>query len=274
MAKRVPGLFVFEWDVLPFVKGVQGIDMCHSFSRHMHDSFAIGLIDSGCRCMEVGDRPIAVAAGELFVVNPNQSHCSHAAENATHGYRVLSMHAGHAANCFAEISGSPCPVPRFLVPHIRDSFVAELFDDCFEHFVSKLDATACDCKLQMLMSELLVRHAGDMAVESDRPVHDGIERVCHYISNHYGEDVTMAQLASIACLSRFHMQRKFLRIKGVTPYEYLIKCRVDKARELLKSGLAPAAVAAEAGFADQSHFTRFFKRLVGITPGRFQQLNS
>ncbi|HPX60295.1 MAG TPA: AraC family transcriptional regulator [Deltaproteobacteria bacterium] len=275
MAESLSGLFVFEWDVLPFVKGVQGVDMCHSFSRHMHDSFAIGMIDSGCRCMDVGARHIAVNAGELFVVYPNQSHSCHAADNQTHSYRVLNIHAGHAASCFTEISGSPWPFSQFLVQHIRDPFVAELLADCFEHFVSKRDGAACNYKLHMLMTELLVRHAGDLAAESEGRVNDdGIERVCSFISSHFEEDVSMARLASIACLSRFHMQRKFLRIKGVTPYEYLIKCRVDKARELLLSGLAPAAVAVQAGFADQSHFTRFFKRLVGIPPGRFQQLNS
>jgi transcriptional regulator GlxA family with amidase domain len=60
--------------------------------------------------------------------------------------------------------------------------------------------------------------------------------------------------------------------KGITPYQYLSTIRINKAKELLDSGVLPIDAAFQSGFTDQSHFTRFFKNFIGLTPGRYQSL--
>jgi AraC-like DNA-binding protein len=55
----------------------------------------------------------------------------------------------------------------------------------------------------------------------------------------------------------------------LTPHAYLDQLRVRHARELLRNGIAPADVALRTGYADQSHLTRHFRRLVGVTPGQY-----
>ncbi|MCS0464983.1 AraC family transcriptional regulator, partial [Burkholderia mallei] len=81
--------------------------------------------------------------------------------------------------------------------------------------------------------------------------------------------VSLAELASLAGVSRFQLLRGFARELGITPHAYLIQSRARLARALLARGLSIAQAAAEAGFADQSHLTRAFVRQFGITPGRF-----
>jgi AraC-like DNA-binding protein len=79
----------------------------------------------------------------------------------------------------------------------------------------------------------------------------------------------MTALAQKSGLSRFQALRLFRRHYGITPYAYQLHFRIAHARRCLRGGANPAEVAANFGFADQSHFTRHFKRLVGVTPGQY-----
>jgi AraC-like DNA-binding protein len=72
-------------------------------------------------------------------------------------------------------------------------------------------------------------------------------------------------------MSPFALLRAFRAETGLPPHAYLNQLRVRLARRLLDDGLAPAVVAAEAGFADQAHLTRHFKRVVGVPPGAYQR---
>jgi AraC-like DNA-binding protein len=111
-----------------------------------------------------------------------------------------------------------------------------------------------------------LRHVGSQA--------KAISRVCEYIKAHFAQNQSLEELAGVACLSPFHFHRLFVTNTGSSPHEYLIQVRIKKARELLLEGNCIADVALDAGFGDQSHFTRFFKRVVGIAPRRFVQLHT
>ena len=78
-------------------------------------------------------------------------------------------------------------------------------------------------------------------------------------------------MAAIARLSAYHFARQFKAATGLPPHQYVIARRVERARELLRAGDLPLAeVAVSAGFSDQSQLTHHFRRLVGVTPGRFR----
>ena len=85
------------------------------------------------------------------------------------------------------------------------------------------------------------------------------------------EPISLEELADAAGLSPFHFARQFKTATGHPPHEYLIRLRVDRARELMRRERewTMAAVAQDAGFADQSHMARHFKRVLGVTPRQF-----
>lgn len=83
-------------------------------------------------------------------------------------------------------------------------------------------------------------------------------------------DLTMADLAAAADCSRYAAYRAFCSVYGMTPSDYQRQLRLRAARRLLAAGLPLAAVAAETGFADQPHLTRWFRRCYGVTPGAYQ----
>jgi AraC family transcriptional regulator len=97
-----------------------------------------------------------------------------------------------------------------------------------------------------------------------------LRRVRAYIDTHIGERISLDELARQAGVSRFHFARQFRRSTGESPMEYLRRVRIERSISILQNrDTTIAQVAAGLGFSDQSHFTRIFGRLVGVSPGSF-----
>ncbi|MBV9343659.1 MAG: helix-turn-helix transcriptional regulator [Gammaproteobacteria bacterium] len=94
------------------------------------------------------------------------------------------------------------------------------------------------------------------------------KRVCAYIEAHLAADIGLTELAALTGLSRFHFVRAFKRTTGVTPYQHVLRSRVQRAAMLLAGGRGSvSAVAEETGFRNVSHFIRTFRRMTGASPG-------
>jgi AraC-like DNA-binding protein len=101
-----------------------------------------------------------------------------------------------------------------------------------------------------------------------------IERARHYLRENFNELVSLDELAALTKLSRFHLVRAFALHTGIPPHAYQLKLRIERACVLLRAGVTAAEVATQVGFADQSHFTRHFKRIRRITPGRYARMHA
>ncbi|NEC34065.1 helix-turn-helix transcriptional regulator, partial [Streptomyces rubrogriseus] len=82
--------------------------------------------------------------------------------------------------------------------------------------------------------------------------------------------IGLAEAAALVPAHPAHLVRAFSGAYGIAPHQYLMSRRVDRARRMLLAGDSPAEVAGATGFYDQAHLTRHFKRLVGVTPGRYR----
>ncbi|MEO8090722.1 MAG: helix-turn-helix transcriptional regulator [Gemmatimonadales bacterium] len=90
-----------------------------------------------------------------------------------------------------------------------------------------------------------------------------------YLNDAFAERIPLDHLARAVGLTSYSVLRAFKRVMGIPPHAYLMQVRVERAKNLLQSCLPIAAVALRVGFADQSHLTRYFRRLVGVTPAVF-----
>lgn len=94
--------------------------------------------------------------------------------------------------------------------------------------------------------------------------------VIDYIQEHLDQDLSLAELAGLVQLSPYHFARLFKRSTGLSPHKYLLKCRIERVKQLLIARkLSLAEIACVVGFSSQSHLNYHFKRLVGVTPKAF-----
>jgi AraC family transcriptional regulator len=130
--------------------------------------------------------------------------------------------------------------------------------------------------LAAALAARLVQHYGARRpTEQRRPT--GLSRAqlgaaLDFLRGRLADPFSLDELAAATGLSPYHFARQFKRSTGLSPHQYLVRERVERAKLLLRAqrnkGLA--AIAQEVGFADQSHFGRLFKRLVGVTPRRYR----
>jgi len=115
---------------------------------------------------------------------------------------------------------------------------------------------------------VLLRRFGEYSV-SRRTPRVSIQAACAFLRENMTQNISLEELAALSSLSPWHFLRTFRQETGLPPHAYLTQLRVRCAEGLLRAGFSPVLAAAEAGFADQSHLTRWFRRIVGTTPAAF-----
>ena len=135
--------------------------------------------------------------------------------------------------------------------------------------------SASSLAIEGVTLELLaaVSRLNDKAVNTRPP--SWISQVVDLLQSRYSDRLTLAEIGAAVSVHPVHLAREFRRFKGCTVGEYIRQLRIDQAcRELIDSNQSLASIAAGAGFADQSHFSKTFKRLVGMTPVEYRQLTT
>lgn len=257
-----------------YMQGVHGINVTNEFSRHVHHKFCVGVVQQGVRVILQAGRSLVVPENALFAINPGVAHLCKCQTESGHSYLVVCIEMEKMQQMASQISEKTQPVPI-----IKD---VVLFDS---ELVSKIRLLFClleranstlhrESVFSSMLSTLIIRYGDRPPVPRQMGLqHSAITRACGYIEAHFMQNPSLEELSRVAALSPYHFHRLFLRNTGVSPHEYLMHFRIKKARELLLEGDSIARVASDIGFADQSHFTRFFKRVVGVAPGRFIQFH-
>lgn len=101
---------------------------------------------------------------------------------------------------------------------------------------------------------------------------DRIQEAINYIQEHLGEDISLEAIASHLSISPYYLSHLFKQLMGISPYQYVLQQRVERAKRLLrKSELTIAEIALECGFANQAHLAKHFRTLVGISPKAYRE---
>ncbi len=145
-----------------------------------------------------------------------------------------------------------------------------MFVDTHRACEAGTDALTAQTLLLQLLALLIQRHAeypGAWPALGNENV--AVKRAKKYLTENFNKNISLEALAKVAYLSPFHLLRAFRKTVGLPPHEYVINLRLQRARHLLAQGRSLSDAAHETGFWDQSHFNRHFKRIMGISPGRY-----
>lgn len=237
---------------------------------HAHETFVIGGISGGYGTQFIRGSQRLAGTGDLTLYNPGEIHdCAPGCE-AGFDYRVSYPSIDMMKRVAKEVSrDSRIGTPFFKAPIIRDPNGLAAFTVAHRTIELDRDTLAGDERLIEVYAGFLIRHAEIKPASVGREQRP-IERVKVMIADRCTEDISLAELAAEAGLSRFHLIRVFQRATGQTPHAYLINRRVEHAKLRLRAGEKLSAVAVAAGFSDQAHLTRVFKARVGVTPGVYR----
>jgi AraC-like DNA-binding protein len=242
----------------------------HTFARHAHDYYVVGLIEAGVQSFAYRGTRQVTPTGDVFVIHPGEGHTGEAVSPGGYTYRTLYPPVALLQRACSDIAGCEQGVPFFPTPVIHDGEVARCLRELHLALTSSVPQLEREARFLHVSALLITRYAeirpSERATGQERTA---VQQVRHYLDEHYAEQVSLTELAQMAGLSPYYIHRVFEREVGLPPHAYLESVRMRQAQRRLSQGESIAQVAAALGFSDQSHLTRRFTRLLGITPGQY-----
>jgi AraC-like DNA-binding protein len=238
----------------------------HAFAPHSHETFVIGVFDAGASIVRCEHEVAMLSPANVLLINPGAIHSAGSATSEGRAYRGIYPSMELVADALPEIPESQ---RRFDRMSIADpTVVSAVRADMDALFSDDEPGSHEEAVIRMIARLWHAAGAERRGVVARQPARE-LERVRAMIADSADESVSLRELAAEAGLSKYHLIRAFRRRFGLTPYAYFLERRVERARQLFDRGGRPAAVAGACGFTDQSHLTRHFKRIVGVTPGEY-----
>lgn len=259
----------------PALPGLDMLDatfVTHRFSPHVHDTYAIGVCLAGAEGFQHGRRSYVLRPGQVVTVNPDEVHTGEAATPEGWEYRMFYPHPDLVRRLLGLKDGI---VPRFPGPLAEDPEAAD--------GLARLHFALCSpsaLPLAMARSAIfteafagLFRRHARIPPPQGGACPQGLTKARARMLDDPAADLSLDELSATAGLSPWHFLRSFKSCFGLTPHALLVQMRCHRAAGLLRTGTPPAQAAAEAGFTDQSHLTRHFKRIYGVPPARYGRGN-
>jgi AraC-like DNA-binding protein len=262
-----------EW--VRYWPGAEGIELLeasfeqHVYERHIHDTFAIGVTRCGIQRFWCCGATHESGPGHVIVIPPGEAHDGESGTECGYTYRMFYVSIGRMAELASDAFNRPASSVELRDSCLlRDAALAHTLNAAWTAMTTQPTSLATDELFAEVVARLDVRYGHRARVRSfdER----GLRRVREYLREHLHEHVRLDDLAAMASLSRFQLTRQFERAYGLPLHAYHVHLRLSEAKKRLRAGLPIATVAADLGFADQSHLNRRFKGAFGMTPGEWR----
>ena len=238
----------------------------HSFERHSHETFSIGQTHAGIQAFRCRGEELSSVKGRIVSFNPDETHDGHRGGDEAFEYTMLYI---EPAVIFDLLRGAGHRAARSHLarPLIDDPATWLALNRAIGAIQHPNESLRADALLTNALIQLFERHGDSGPLQGIKhKIPPWISRARDYIEENHASDITVDELARVVQVSRVHVTRAFVAAYGVPPHVYLNFVRIRNAKSRLLAGQSIVDVAAEAGFSDQSHFTRRFKGSVGLTP--------
>jgi AraC-like DNA-binding protein len=242
----------------------------HEFARHSHPEFMVGVIEQGGCAFYYRGGIHTAPAGSIVLINPGEAHDGSGGAALGLTYRAFYPSEALLQQIAADIADRQCGIPYFPQPVIQDAALAPLVQHLHMLLESQAPLLERESHFLWAFAQLISSHTERRpALARLKVEHLAVQQARDYLAAHHAESVSLGTLAALAQLSPYHFLRVFRAQMGLPPHAYLTQLRIASARRLVAQGMPLSHVALAVGFVDQSHLTRHFKRLVGVTPAQY-----
>ena len=242
------------------------------YDTHRHDTYAIGLTDSGVQAFDYRGAGRTSTPGQVVVLHPDEAHDGRAGSPEGFGYRIVYVAPARIAEAARAVRGAAGALPFVREPVAANGALARAVESAFADAPEPLAVDALVLRLAEALCE------ADPACRGGAPPARvdlrAVARARQFLDAETARVIGSSELEAISGLTRHELARHFRAALGTSPYRYSLMRRLDRARALLDDGQPLADVALATGFADQAHFTRMFKAAHGVPPARHRALEA
>ncbi len=237
----------------------------HVLPRHIHDGLMLSLLGDGVQVLHYRGVSHSAVGGTILAVPPNEVHA--AVPGVEEGWYYYTVTIPSAVLERHQPNGSSFLCKTAIVDDDLSRHLVQLFRSLKEAPLLEQEAA-----LAAVLESFFSRYAGLPCRMPRKGTELRAVEICKaYLAAHLDRNVSLFDLARLARIDRFLLVRSFTNIVGMPPHAWHMQRRLHRCLELLSKGEAVADVAAATGFADQAHLTRSFKRMTGMTPGRYRK---
>ena len=247
---------------LPGLELVEVSYQRRAFPVHSHEEYVIGIVTRGRECLSIRGTKHTAGPGDFILIEPDEPHANEAIDAGGLEYRVFYVPRAMVSEAFGDV--------RFQDNVLAGDRLGRRWAALHRRMMSGAEDLELEGQFFALLGEIL--HLAGSPKPIARPAEQGKVALARaYLDTRFAEPVSLGELAAHVGLSPYHLLRSFRDQVGITPGAYQIQLRVLEARRRLRDGAGIAATATDLGFADQSHLTRHFQRIIGTSPGRYLQ---
>ncbi len=245
--------------------------------QHLTQSFplqyAIGVIEHGALGYFYRGENIVASAGQINLCIPDEPHTGQPVSLEGWGYRMFYLEPEFLGHIASDVAGCSRELPFFKSGVISDDAVAQELLNVHRLLENpKTSPLEAETVLQSVLARFIRRYAdANIQPKKLRGEPRAVRLIKDFLEANSAKDVSLAALSRVTGLNRFHLVHVFTKAVGIAPHAFLRQVRVRNAKKLLLEGWDIATVALACGFTDQSHLTRWFKRLWAVTPGQYRK---
>lgn len=252
------------------LEAYQFVGIMQKFPNHFHECYVIGFIEKGDRHLSCRGYEYDMTAGDLLLLNPFDNHTCQSRDGKPLDYRCLNISEETMRAATKEITGVSY-LPLFKEPVVFQSELVESLRHLHQAIMKKEVGFFKEEILYLLLEQLIKEQSINENNQVKQPSKP-IKKVKQYLDTNFIKQISLLELSELVGMNKYTLIRNFTRTFGVTPYQYLETIRINQAKLLIEKGDDLISVAINSGFSDQSHFTRFFKSMIGLTPKQYQNI--
>jgi AraC-like DNA-binding protein len=235
-----------------------------SFPKHFHETFCISLIHKGIEQIDFENQSLFTEAGSISITNPYEVHSNPLIDNDS----FLNFDTIYISNDLMKYALNGKNI-KFINRQITSKKANKLFLE-----LKKAINTKKDDIIEFYLTQFV--NSLNLYSQENKSEYSGLNfnnyhQIKNYIEKHIYDKFSLDNLSEQANINKFGFSKKFKALTGMTPMNYVLMRKIFSSKALIKSNIELTEVAYQYNFTDIAHFSKTFKRFIGISPKRYKE---